>query len=96
VPFYTKNAFFSPHKPASKEHEKSENLKEDIKRSSFNLIAKKRLCEHKVIKPTKRHKDKWLHVITKKTTNNRTQKERPKTQLQDLSCPSKISHHILK
>jgi hypothetical protein len=30
----------------------------------------------------------------KKKKNNQTQKERPKTQPQDLSCPSKISYPI--
>jgi hypothetical protein len=67
-------------------------------RESFNFLVKKRLCEHEVLNPKKRHKDKRLHVKTKteKQKNNQTQKERPKTQPQDLSRPSKISHPIPK
>jgi hypothetical protein len=52
------------------------------------------------MKPKNTHKQaatrKNKNKNKKKQKNNQTQKERPKTQPQDLSCPSKISHPISK
>jgi hypothetical protein len=62
---------------------------------SHLIFVKKRLFEHEVMKPKSTHKQAATHNRnTKQTTEHK--KERPKTQPQDLSRPSKISHSISK
>jgi hypothetical protein len=57
--------------------------------SNHLIFVKKRLFEHEVIKPKSTHKVATHNGDTKQTTEHK--KERPKTQSQDLSCPSKIT-----
>jgi hypothetical protein len=63
--------------------------------SNHLIFVKKRLFEHKVMKPKSTHKQAATHNRdTQQTTEHK--KERPKTQPQDLSRPSKITHPISK
>jgi hypothetical protein len=62
--------------------------------SNHLIFVKKRLFEHEALKPKSTHKVATHNRDTKQTTEHK--KERPKSQPQDLSCPSKISHPISK
>jgi hypothetical protein len=69
-------------------------MEEAEEENSFDFF-KKRLFEPKIMKPKSTYKQAATHNRdTKQTTEHK--KERPKTQPQDLSCPSKISHPISK
>jgi hypothetical protein len=59
-------------------------LRVERERQSFNFLVIKRLCEHKVIKPKKRHKDKRPHVTTKKRQTTKHKKKDPKSSPKTL------------